>query len=155
MVISRVARLNVGGIVVLLMAYLFCAVQPPVAASQALATCALPFHAHVYNGPHAGLLLSGTLQLAIDDSGSTTGILQTSDHSIGVIGQVTGRTLAVLLNLANGTHISAVGTADDDIRGCQFGVIFGPLVGPDLDDSGSWGPEPPCEPYPGCKPMSQ
>src|SRR5207248_3519211 len=101
--------------------------QAQVAAGQALATCGFPFHAHVYSGPHTGLMFSGTLQLAIEGSGTTNGVLQTDDsNSIGAVGQVSGRTLASLLNLADGTHISAVGTADTDIRDCHFDVIFGP-----------------------------
>jgi hypothetical protein len=101
------------------------------------------------------LTVAGSLQLVIDPSGSTSTLLQHDDGTqTGGVGQVTGRTLTILLNLPDGTHISGIGTADSDIRACHFGVIFGPLVGPDLDDSGSWGPGPPCEPYPACRPAA-
>jgi hypothetical protein len=127
-----------------------------VASGQVLATCGFLFHAQVYSGPHTGLVLSGNLQLAIDASGSTNAIVQTDDgNTYGAVGQVSGRNLALLISYGNGAYLSAVGTADDEIRDCHFGVIFGPLVGPDLDDSGSWGPHPPCEPYPGCRPTPQ
>jgi hypothetical protein len=155
MIVSRTAQLKFGCVLAAVLVCAIAAAQAPVAAGQALATCGFPFHGQVYNGPHSGLVFSSTLQLAIDASGSTDAVLQTDDgDSIGAVGQVNGPTLTILFNLSNGTHISAVGTADSDIRTCHFVTIFGPLVGPDLDDSGSWGPEPPCLPYPGCRPTA-
>jgi hypothetical protein len=65
---------------------------------------------------------------------------------------VSGRLVSFLLDSGDGTHISGIGTADGDVRSCAFSTIFGPFVGPSLDDSGSWGPASPCTPYPACRP---
>jgi hypothetical protein len=113
--------------------------RPLTAAAQEISVCNVPIQAQVYNGPHAGLVLSGSLQLVIEASGSTNGLLQTEQgETLAATGQTTGRMLGLLLNLPDGTHVSAVGTADADLQTCQFSIIFGPLVGPAADDSGSW-----------------
>lgn len=95
--------------------------------------------ARVYHGPDTGVELAGELTLTIDPSGSHRGVLTQPDGSgVSVVGQVTGQSLTVLFDVGEGRFISGLGTADSDIRACNFTTLVGPFVGPDFADSGTW-----------------
>ncbi len=150
-------RLIVGPIGAFVGAMLLLATRSPSAidASQAAAICTFPFHAQVYQGPDTGLVLHGNVTLSIEPSGNAFGILAEEDGTqVGLVSQVTGRSLSLLLEMG-GDHLSAIGIADSDVRGCGFTTVLGSLVGPAIDDSGSWGPAPPCLPYPACRATAQ
>ena len=130
-------------------------VPVPADARQAAAVCTFPFYAQVYQGPDTGLVLRGNVTLSIESSGNAFGILSEDDGTqVGVVAQATGRMLSMLLQ-AGGGDLSVVGTAESEVRACGFTTIFGPLVGPAIDDSGSWGQAPPCLPYPACRSETQ
>jgi len=126
-----------------------------VGAQEAAAICTFPFYAQIFQGQDTGMVLHGNVALSIEPSGHAFGILSEEDGTqVGFVGQVTGRTLSLLLAVEGG-HLSGVGIADSDVRACGFTTIFGPLVGPAIDDSGSWGVVPPCLPYPACRGLAQ
>lgn len=137
----RTAGLVLGSVLATLGATLALALPRPqaVAGQEAAATCSFPFHAEVYRGPNTGLAVAGVLTLDIEPSGSTSGALvQDGGAQLPLVGQTTGRAINLLFDLGDGTHLSGVGTADSDIRACQFHTILGPFIGPKDDDSGAW-----------------
>jgi hypothetical protein len=110
----------------------------PTDATQPVAVCTFPMHAQVYQGTNRGLILSGNVTISIEASGNAFGVLAEEDGSQrGLVGQVTGRMIALLMDV-DGDHVSGFGVADNDVQRCGFTTIVGALVGPAADDSGSW-----------------
>ncbi len=140
------------GFVVIAAAALFLvASRPSVAVAQTSAICTFPFYAQVFQGPNTGMVLQGNVTLSIEPSGYAGGILTEDNGTVGgLAGQATGRALSILVDVGS-DHFAAIGVADGDVRDCGFTRIFGSLVGPAIDDSGSWGIQPPCLPFPACR----
>jgi hypothetical protein len=107
--------------------------------SPATNACSVPFEAAVRRGPSLGLALVGVLGFDVDDAGGLTGILVQADATtVPVVGQATGRAIALIFTLGEGRVLFGVGTAATDVRSCPT-ILGGPLVGPAPGDTGDWG----------------
>ena len=118
--------------------------------------CSFSFEAVVYQGPDTGQQLTGQFYLPLTPDGAYSGVLVEDDGTqVPVVGQVSGRSMTVLFMLDQGQLISGLGTADSPIEDCAFTRLFGPFVGPMLNDSGAWGE--PCGGFlePACPPPSK
>lgn len=108
-------------------------------ASNALAP-PIAFRGAVRQGPSAGLELAGELWLEVTASGEVVhGDLALPDggYAATAVGQVDGHALTLLLRLADGRRVAAVGAVEFDIyagKGMLSGVLSGPLPG----DRGDW-----------------
>ena len=107
------------------------------------------------DGPSAPLSLAGALTLQIDPSGSVTGQL-TSDvvsadgadvsavlpaAPIPVVGQINGRSVNLVFELAEDKHVFGSGSSTTDLSGCEGpidGSVGGAAVGPEEGDRGDW-----------------
>lgn len=111
-----------------------------VAAQEA---CVMRFEAVVRDGPSAGRTYSGELTLPITASGAIDqGILVLEGAiSAPVVGQVTGRSISLLVKAGETGSLYGVGVAEADLSACQgefAGPMAGPLVGPLEGDRGDW-----------------
>jgi hypothetical protein len=119
----------------------------PVARAQV--DCVLAFVATVRQGPSAGLPLTengtrpgelrGELSFALTDSGMLQdGALTLPDGiSLPVVGQATGHSLQVRIELAPRVALVAIGVGEEEIAACR-GAVDGLATGPDLGDLGDW-----------------
>jgi hypothetical protein len=117
-----------------------------VSAQDSPQVCQFPFEATVRQGQSAGTSLIGDMTLNIDPDGAFTGTLVTSDAEIPVSGQIVGRAISLVMELAPvtqesaGSYIFGTGAARDPILGdpnCG-GPLGGTFAGPGLDDMGTW-----------------
>jgi len=79
------------------------------------------------------------LELKISDDGTIEeGYFATADgDDFPVVGQATGRSIGLLITLADGESFYGVGVGEEEITACA-GAMGGPLVGPEPDDLGDW-----------------
>lgn len=106
-------------------------------ATPAAHACRINFSGTVRQGPSAGLALVGSLVVAVDATGAAAGKLERPDGSrLGVVGQVTGRSIDVRIDLGE-RRVFAMGTLEHDFEACQ-GDAGGVLVGPEPGDLGDW-----------------
>lgn len=120
---------------------LVAAVALVVAAAPATAArpCTGQFEGFVLHGPDAGLTLTGTIAIAVDEAGAITGTLKTRGATIPVSGAVHGQSLHLVFTLEDGSTISGVGPINkNDLASCA-GVTEGTLAGPAAGDTGNWG----------------
>ena len=108
-------------------------------------SCSLVFGATVRQGPSAGTVLTGTLDITLDATGALTGKLtQENQVEVHVTGQVTGQAINLVFELGGngdktGAYIFGVGTALQNLRAEDCGSLLGgPFVGPKPRDSGDW-----------------
>ena len=113
----------------------------PTVYAQTTVECTVSFVAAVRQGTNAGLSLQGEMRLTVEPSGNATGVLETDDGtSIDVIGQVNNRAFNLVFDLGNDTYVFGVGTSVYEFNTCDpNNVARGPLVGPEIDDTGAWG----------------
>jgi hypothetical protein len=109
------------------------------AAQAGAARLLMDFRATVRQGPHAGLILQGILDLPLTDTGAVdAGVLTQPDEStLPVVGQITGRSVSLLFNLGEAGLVYGVGTSQFPAN-VGGGVLGGPFVGPGDGDSGDW-----------------
>jgi hypothetical protein len=101
--------------------------------------CSLTFTARTEIGPNADLAYQGTLSIAIQTDGAVNeGTLQTSNGAnFPVVGQISGRSVRLRVDLGNGEALSLTGSAVEPADQCS-GDFFGAFGGPAMQDVGTW-----------------
>jgi hypothetical protein len=122
--------------------------------------CQFPFEATVLQGQSKGTSVSGDMTLNIDQDGGFTGTLVRTDKTeVPVSGQITGRAINLVMELARvtddsaGSYVYGTGVALNPIMGdpdCG-GPLGGTFAGPKSNDLGSWGKVTVCVTYDGVK----
>jgi hypothetical protein len=102
-------------------------------------TCLRLFEVSVRQGPNEGQEYLGVLALRVADGGAIEeGYFATSDgDDFPIVGQATGRSIGLLITLAEGQTVYGVGVGEHEVGACA-GQMGGPLVGPEPGDMGDW-----------------
>jgi hypothetical protein len=112
-------------------------------------TCELVFVATVRQGPNAERVLTttgsgkgelrGELHFGLSESGTLedASLVLSDGTSLPVVGQATGHSLQVRIELGPRLALVAVGVGEQEVAKCQ-GAIDGVSSGPDVGDLGDW-----------------
>jgi hypothetical protein len=105
--------------------------------------CVMRFEAVVRDGPSAGREYSGELTLPITATGAIDEgkLILEGAISAPVVGQVTGRSISILVKAGESGSLYGLGVAEVDLGTCQGefeGPMAGPFVGPIEGDRGDW-----------------
>jgi hypothetical protein len=109
------------------------------AAQDGTKTCQFQLVATVVVGPDKDSGLEGELTVEIGDDGAIDkGSVKTTDgDTYNVVGQTTGRTIDLRVDLGDGDIMALTGTAEQDLVLCR-GRIDGTFGGPNVQDLGTW-----------------
>ncbi|HEU0114300.1 MAG TPA: MXAN_6577-like cysteine-rich protein [Thermomicrobiales bacterium] len=117
------------------------------AEAAAPVSCSIELTATIRSGPNAGLTLAGgkpgeltgTLSVTVGADGAIDqGTLQLTDGTaLPVVGQATGRDLALRSRVGLGQTLVLIGVADQPVAQCA-GAADGLLTGPQPGDLGDW-----------------
>lgn len=104
--------------------------------------CRMQFEANVRFGPSLGseesLAITGTLAFKIGGGGGLSeGTLTTDDGIFPMVGQASGKAIAMRFAIDDNTTLIAVGGGDSSVRACS-GEYGGPASGPIRGDLGDW-----------------
>src|SRR5581483_710885 len=115
--------------------------------AAAAGSCAATITATIRSGPSASLTLpganpgelAGTITFSIAPTGAIDqGALTLRDGTaLPIVGQATGRQLALRARVGLGQTLVLMGVADQDVTGCS-GAVDGLLTGPQPGDLGDW-----------------
>ena len=107
---------------------------PPLEATA----CGGRFEATVRQGPSAGLVFVGQLEVQAAPSGQAKAVLRLRDGTtLPATGHVTGQALNLIFVVRQDTYLFGVGTSQRDFHECA-GIWGGPFVGPEQGDIGDW-----------------
>ncbi|CAN5545368.1 hypothetical protein BH09CHL1_BH09CHL1_30520 [soil metagenome] len=104
--------------------------------------CQMQFEANVRFGPsldgEESFALSGTLAFKIGGGGGLSeGSLTTDSGTYPMVGQASGKAIAMRFALSESETLIAVGGGDSSVRACS-GEYGGPASGPIRGDLGDW-----------------
>lgn len=114
-------------------------------------SCAGAFSVSIYNaasrsssldqepsGPRPEFAMQGRATLLADATGSVEGAIELPDGTrAGLVGQVTGRAVNLVVTRADGTQVYGVGTARNNVAACR-GEMGGPATDEQPGRVGSW-----------------